>query len=65
LQKISVLGDRRIELPRLLKGLDSIDVFFHDSLHIYEHMVFGFKTAWLKINKGRILSWMIYTRIIL
>jgi hypothetical protein len=44
-----------IELPRLLKDLDSIDVFFHDSLHTYEHMMFEFKTAWPKIKKNGIL----------
>jgi hypothetical protein len=47
-----ILGDSKIELPRLLKDLDIIDVFFHDSLHTYEHMMFEFKTAWPKIKKG-------------
>ena len=50
-----ILGDSKIELPRLLKDLDSIDVFFHDSLHTYEHMMFEFKTAWPKIRKDGIL----------
>jgi hypothetical protein len=46
-----ILGDSKIEIPRLLKNLDTIDVFFHDSLHTYEHMMFEFKTAWPKIKK--------------
>jgi hypothetical protein len=28
-----ILRDSKIELPRLLKDLDSMNVFFHDSLH--------------------------------
>jgi predicted O-methyltransferase YrrM len=47
-----ILGDSKIELPRLLKDVGSIDVFFHDSLHTYEHMMFEFKTAWPKIKKN-------------
>jgi hypothetical protein len=43
-----IVGDSKIELPRLLKSLDSIDVFLHDSLHTYEHMTFEFKIAWSK-----------------
>ena len=40
-----ILGDSKIELPRLLRDLDSVDVFFHDSLHIYDYMMFEVKTA--------------------
>jgi hypothetical protein len=50
-----ILGDSKIELPRVFKDLDSIDVFFYDSLHTYEHMMFEFKTAWPKIKKNGIL----------
>jgi hypothetical protein len=50
-----ILGDSKIELSRLLKDLDSIDVFFHDSLHSYDHMSFEFKTALPKIKKGEYL----------
>jgi len=47
-----ILGDAKIELPKLLEKLDYIDVFYHDSLHTYEHMIFEYENAWPKIRKG-------------
>jgi len=47
-----IFGDSKVILPELLAKLGSIDVFFHDSLHTYEHMMFEFKTALPKIDKG-------------
>jgi hypothetical protein len=46
------LGDSKRELPLLLDRLGSISVFFHDSLHTYEHMKFEFQTAWPHIAEG-------------
>jgi predicted O-methyltransferase YrrM len=40
-----ILGDSMEELPKLLNSLDSIDIFFHDSDHSYEHMMFEFNSA--------------------
>ena len=40
-----ILGDARIELPALLKRLETIDIFFHDSDHSYDHMLFEFECA--------------------
>jgi predicted O-methyltransferase YrrM len=47
-----ILGDARVELPNLLKRIGTIDAFFHDSLHTYDHMTFEFKTAWPHLSTG-------------
>lgn len=40
------LGDSREVLPKLLRELGQIDLFIHDSLHTYEHMMFEFEQAY-------------------
>lgn len=40
-----VLGDSKIELPKLLKKIGRVNLFIHDSLHTYEHMLMEFKAA--------------------
>lgn len=49
------LGDAKEVLPKLLQKLGPIDVFIHDSLHSYEHMMFEFQTAWPWIKPGGVL----------
>jgi len=49
------LGDTRDLLPKLLPALDPIDVFIHDSLHTYDHMLFEYRTAWPHLRSGGIL----------
>jgi len=49
------LADSKRELPKLLNELGKIDIFLHDSLHTYEHMLWEFKTAWPYINRGGVL----------
>lgn len=49
------LGDARILLPEVLKETGQIDIFIHDSLHSYEHMLFEFTTAWPHLGKAGIL----------
>lgn len=51
-----ILGDARQELPPLLQKLGKIDVFFHDSLHTYDHMKFEFEAAWPHLVPG---GWML------
>ncbi|MFC1521128.1 class I SAM-dependent methyltransferase [Elusimicrobiota bacterium] len=46
------LGDAKALLPELLNKLGSVDMFFHDSDHSYEHMMWEFKTAWPHIKPG-------------
>jgi len=50
-----ILRDAKIELPALLKKTGEISIFFHDSLHTYEHMLFEYETAWPYISKGGLL----------
>jgi len=50
-----VLGDTRIELPRLLRNLGSIDMFLHDSLHTYQHMLFEYMAAYRHLRYGGLL----------
>ncbi len=49
------LGDAKELLPGVLKTLGSIDIFIHDSLHSYEHMMFEFHTAWPHLRRNGIL----------
>jgi predicted O-methyltransferase YrrM len=50
-----ILGDSQKELPPLLKKTQDISIFFHDSLHTYEHMLFEYNVAWPHITKGGFL----------
>lgn len=38
-------GDAKVLLPQLLKKIGSIDMFYHDSDHTYDHMMFEFTEA--------------------
>lgn len=49
------MGDSKTELPRLLRELETIDFFIHDSLHEYEHMTFEYRAAWPRIRRGGML----------
>jgi predicted O-methyltransferase YrrM len=52
-----IIGSSRDKLPGMLDMLGEIDIFYHDSDHSYENMMFEFKTAWDYIrNKGCLLS---------
>ena len=52
-----VQGDAKKELPILLEKVGKIDIFFHDSLHTYEHMLFEYENAWPYVkNNGFLLS---------
>jgi predicted O-methyltransferase YrrM len=49
-----VLGDTRQTLRRRLEG-ETVDVFFHDSLHTTRHMLFEFRVAWRHLRRGGVL----------
>lgn len=49
------LGTSQKLLLPLLQKLKSIDIFFHDSLHTYDHMMFEYETSWDFIRNGGIL----------
>jgi predicted O-methyltransferase YrrM len=45
-------GDAKALMPKLVDEVDSIDLFFHDSDHTYDHMMFEFQEAKRKLNNG-------------
>lgn len=47
-----ILGSSQDRLPNLLKDLQKIDMFFHDSEHSYENMTFEFNKAWGYLTPG-------------
>lgn len=49
------IGDCRELLPKLLKELRTVDVFIHDSLHTYEHMLWEFRASYLFIKPSGLL----------
>jgi len=49
------LGDTRVILPSLLKSLDRLDLFLHDSDHSYEAMLFEFEQAYPKLEPAGLL----------
>jgi predicted O-methyltransferase YrrM len=48
-------GDSLKLLPSLLERLPLLDLFLHDSLHTYEHMMFEFRQAYPRLRPGGIL----------
>ncbi len=48
-------GDSKDLLPKVLAEVGTIDLFIHDSLHTYEHMMFEFQTAYPYLRSGGIL----------
>lgn len=42
-------------LPPLLAGVDTIDLFIHDSLHTYRNMTHEFRLAWAALRAGGVL----------
>lgn len=52
-----IIGDTYIELPKLLKKLGNVDLFFHDSEHTYKTMMFEYDSAWAILKeKGFLIS---------
>lgn len=49
------LGDSRKLLPAVFEEHPQIDIFFHDSLHTFEHMYFEYTLAWPHIREGGLL----------
>lgn len=50
-----LLGKTSQHLPRLLKKLEQIDIFLHDSEHTYSNMLWEYQTAWPFIRNGGLL----------
>jgi predicted O-methyltransferase YrrM len=45
-------GDAKLLLPKLIDSLPEIDMFYHDSDHNYNHMMFEFREAKRKVARG-------------
>jgi predicted O-methyltransferase YrrM len=50
-----LLGDAAVLLPAVLAEFPYIDIFMHDSLHTYDHMLFEYRAAWQKLRSGGFL----------
>ena len=50
-----ILGDSKVELPKLVPTLPQIDIFYHDGEHNYETMTKEFALVWEKIPVGGFL----------
>jgi len=66
-------GDAKELLPRILSKLGAIDMFYHDSEHSYEHMMFEFKIAFAYVKEGGIIcsddvnlnnAWMDFSKLL-
>ena len=51
-----VVGDSRCELPAILRRLSAIDLFYHDSLHTFQHMTWEYQAALPHLTMRGILS---------
>lgn len=49
------VGDAKQLLPKLVDELPAIDMFYHDSDHTYNHMMFEFKEAKRKLTPGGLI----------
>lgn len=49
------IGKSSEVLPKLLRHLNKIDLFLHDSEHTYENMTFEFNSTWNYLSKGGVL----------
>lgn len=49
------IGDAAVLLPPLLARLGTIDLFFHDSDHTYDHMAFEFRAAKRVLGPGGVI----------
>jgi len=50
-----ILGDAPLEIKKLFKKIDSIDIFLHDSSHTYQNMMKEYQIVWPHIKKGGFL----------
>ena len=53
---ILVLDDVRCALPRILATVPHLDLFFHDDLHLPEHMRWEYESVWPRLRPGGVLA---------
>lgn len=49
------IGDSKNDLKPLVDSLEKIDIFFHDSDHSYQHMLYEFQTVFPYLNPDKII----------
>jgi len=49
------IGDSKVLLPRLVAELRATDVFIYDSLQVYDHMLWEYRTAYPYLRAGGLL----------
>lgn len=51
------LGDSKVLLPQIFEEIEApIDIFFHDSLHTYDHMLFEFELSLKYLSDGGLIA---------
>ena len=53
---ILMLDDVRRALPKILDKVPHVDFFFHDDLHLPEHMRWEYECVWRRLRPGGILA---------
>jgi predicted O-methyltransferase YrrM len=48
-------GDAKVLLPKMVDSVDTIDLFYHDSDHTYDHMMFEFREVKRKLRPGGLI----------
>lgn len=51
-----ILGNTHEKLPELLNRVPAVDLFYHDSDHSYENMLWEFHTVWPHLRSG---GWLV------
>jgi hypothetical protein len=51
-----ILEDVRTALPRLVSSLGGVDFFFHDDLHLPDHMLWEYEFIWNHLRDGGVLA---------
>lgn len=49
------VADAKVALEPMMKEINGADIFFHDSLHTYDHMMWEFEVAYPLIRDGGLL----------
>ena len=50
-----IIGDARAELMPLLAKVQQADIFYHDSDHTYQHMMWEYTSVWPHLSPGGLL----------
>jgi predicted O-methyltransferase YrrM len=50
-----ILEDARTALPKLVRDLPKIDLFFHDDLHTPDHMLWEYRMVWPRLGANGVM----------